>query len=75
VRGHPALKYIVKVWNGEIASEIYLWISQQLKVPVKTSTLDGRSGSELQDIKVGPQPGELFEVPADFKLISPLPHP
>ena len=75
VHGHPAQKYQVKVWNGEVASEIYLWISESLKVPVKTATLDGRFGSELRNIKVGPQSSDLFEVPSDFKLISPPQHP
>jgi len=75
VHGHPAKKYQVKVWNGETAGEFYLWVSVKLKVPVKTATLDGRFGSELRNIKVGPQPTDLFEVPSDYKRISPPPHP
>jgi len=75
IHGHPANKYQVKVWNGETASEFYLWVSKKLQVPVKTATLDGRFGSELRNIKVGPQSIDLFEIPSDFKLISPPRHP
>ncbi|MDH7501014.1 MAG: hypothetical protein QHH30_11605, partial [candidate division NC10 bacterium] len=73
LHGHSATKYQVKVWNGDIASELYVWISKELKVPVKTATLDGRFGTELRNIKVGPQSADLFEVPSDFKRISPPP--
>jgi len=74
VQGHPALKYQVKSWNGETAQEFYLWVSKELQVPIKTATLDGAFGTELTDIKMGPQPNDLFEVPPDFRLISPPPH-
>jgi hypothetical protein len=73
VHGHAAEKYQVKVWNGETAGEMYVWISKKLSVPVKTATLDQRFGSELRNIKVGPQSSDLFEVPSDFKFISPPP--
>lgn len=71
IQGHPAEKFQVKVFNGERAQELYLWISKELKVPIKTATLDGQYGTELRNIQMGPQPDELFELPSDFKKITP----
>ena len=71
IQGHPAEKFQVKVFNGERAQELYLWISKELKVPVKTATLDGQYGTELRNIQIEPQPEELFELPPDFKKITP----
>ena len=71
VDDHPALKYQVKTSDGEFAHEILVWISKELQVPVKTTSLDGRWGSTLKNIQIGPQPDDLFEVPAGFKQISP----
>ena len=75
VQGHPAVKYQVKAWNGETVQEFYLWVSKELQVPIKTATLDGTFGTELTDIKMGPQPNDLFEIPPDFKAISPPTRP
>jgi len=71
VQGQLTEKYQVKVFNGEIAQEIYLWMSKELKVPVKTQTLDGKFGIELKNIQMEPQPEDLFELPPDFKKITP----
>jgi len=74
IAGQPAEKYQVKVFNGETAQELYLWGSKELKVPVKTMTLDGKYSTELRNIQVKPQPDDLFEIPSDFKKISPPMH-
>ena len=71
VQGHRAEKYQVKVFDGERAQELYLWMSKELKVPVKTQTVDGKFGVELKNIEIGPQPEDLFELPPDFKQITP----
>ena len=71
VQGHRAEKYQVKVFDGERAQELYLWMSKELKVPVKTQTPDGKFGSELKNIRTQPQPENLFELPPDFKKITP----
>jgi len=74
VSGQPCEKYQVKVSDGERAQELYLWISKELKVPVKTATPDGQFGTELRNVQIKPQPDELFELPPDFKKITPPPH-
>jgi len=71
VQGQLTEKYQVKVFNGEIAQELYLWTSKELKVPVKTQTKDGKFGIELRNIQIQAQPEDLFELPPDFKKITP----
>ncbi len=73
VQGHLTEKYRVKVFDGERPQELYLWMSKELKVPVKTQTVDGKFGVELKNIEIGPQPEEVFELPPDFKKITPPP--
>lgn len=43
----------------------YLWVDSQIKVVIKW-ILPGGDGGELQNIKVGPQPVSLFELPTDY---------
>jgi hypothetical protein len=74
INDHPCLKYQVKLSNGESTQEFILWISKELKVPVKTASPDGKFGTELKNIQIGPQPDQLFELPAGFKQISPPLH-
>jgi hypothetical protein len=71
VSGHPCEKYQVKVWDGGAARELYLWISKKLKVPLKTETIDGQYGTELRNVQATAQPESLFELPSDFKKITP----
>jgi len=61
----------VKISDGETARELYLWISKKLKVPIKTQTADGQYGTELRNLQATPQPQGLFELPPDFKKITP----
>lgn len=46
------------------------WYDPALKVFVRQE-LAGGGVSELRDIQVGPQPMELFQVPAGFQLVQP----
>jgi hypothetical protein len=57
-------------WQMESAGlgngPVFLWVDSQVKTAVKWTLADGSSG-ELQNIKVGPQPASLFELPADYR--------
>jgi outer membrane lipoprotein-sorting protein len=55
--------------QGEETYQTTMWIDQKLRIPVR---MEGPGGvtSELRDIREGPQPPELFTVPADYKRIE-----
>ncbi|MBN2255632.1 MAG: DUF4412 domain-containing protein [Deltaproteobacteria bacterium] len=50
-------------------SESTIWESDRFGMPLKTQTKDG-TVSELRNIKIGKQPGKLFEVPAGYTKVS-----
>jgi hypothetical protein len=75
VNGRRAVNYEGKC-SGEICN---VWIDRDLRVPVKSERKE--SSSELRDIREGPQPAELFEIPAGYRqtftvggIISKEPH-
>lgn len=63
-------------WRMDSASlgraPAYLWVDSQVKALLKWTMPDGSSG-ELENIKVGPQPDSLFELPAGYRR-QDLPH-
>ena len=63
VNGRAALKYEGKTQDG---SQITVWTDPELNFIVKWQVSGGDSG-ELRNIKVGPQDGKLFEVPAGYR--------
>jgi len=65
VNGRDAVKYEGTNSKGDTG---YFWIDSQLRFPVKwTSTKDPNNGGELRNIKEGPQPASLFEIPAGYQ--------
>jgi len=64
------IRYSSASAEGGVA-EMYLWISQQLKVPLRTEAPDLNWRTELKDIKMGPQADELFEVPQGYEVFAP----
>lgn len=68
VNGRAADKW--QMWFGN--KPAYLWVDSQVKAASKWTMPDGSSG-EVQNLKVGPQPASLFELPADYRR-QDLPH-
>ena len=75
LNGRRTVKYEGKCF-GEIC---HIWLDRDLHVTVKSETK--LSSSELRDIREGPQPAALFEVPAGYTqtltisgVISKEPH-
>lgn len=56
--------------EGEV-SEMYLWISRELKAPLRTEAPDLDWKTELRNIKVGPQGEDLFEIPPGYERFEP----
>jgi hypothetical protein len=61
VNGRDVVKYEL---SGENANTGFLWVDAKILFPVKWA--NGVGKGELQNIHEGPQPPELFEIPAGF---------
>lgn len=64
--GRPARKYEVVLSSGSQTQTVYQWLVEGQVVPAKMQAVDGSWSVEYRNVRVGPQPDELFEVPADF---------
>ena len=65
VNGRSAEKWRMEsAWLGN--GPAFLWVDSQVKTAAKWILVNGSLG-ELQNIKVGPQPASLFELPADYR--------
>jgi len=64
------IRYTYGGAEGE-ASEMYLWVSPELKAPLRTEAPDLDWKTELRNIRVGPQRDDLFEVPPGYDRFEP----
>lgn len=72
VANRLAVKYEATSPEGE---RFFAWIDIELRFMVKTLDGDG-DGMELRDIREGPQPQTLFELPQGYKKLEmPIPQP
>jgi outer membrane lipoprotein-sorting protein len=67
IDGHPAKKYLITYKSGKGTNQVYQWMATDINFPVKTEAVDGSWSQEFRNIKDGPQPDSLFEVPAGYK--------
>ena len=67
VNGRKTVKWDVQLPVGKDKTIVNtMWVDPQLKWAIRYRYQNGESG-ELQEIKVGPQPASLFELPKDYK--------
>jgi hypothetical protein len=70
VGGRRAGKFkVTYVLDGK-EDVVFQWIDDKLGVPVKMTSPDGSWSLEYTNVKPGPQPGELFEVPEDYSKFN-----
>lgn len=70
VDGKTADKYKVTYEIEGIKNEMLQWTESGSNLPLKSAALDGSWSVEYRNIKTGPQPDSLFEVPSDYKKFS-----
>jgi hypothetical protein len=70
INGRTADKYKVTYQIEGNKSEMFQWIESGSGLPVKSAAIDGSWSVEYRNIKTGPQPDSLFEVPEDYKKFS-----
>lgn len=52
------------------AGYLYLWVNKFTQAPIQAMTDDGAVKLSWKNVKIGPQPAKLFEVPAGYKRIA-----
>jgi hypothetical protein len=67
VNGMETEKFEVKYKDKDKEETIYVWLSKDLQFPLKSASLDGSWIVEYKDVMPGPQPQEMFELPAGYE--------
>lgn len=70
IDGHPTQKYEITYTERGKTDRMYQWVATDINFPVKMAAADGSWTTEYKNIKVGPQPDHLFEVPADYQKVG-----
>jgi outer membrane lipoprotein-sorting protein len=63
MNGVPSKKYKVS-YGGQT---MWAWVSAATGIPVKMQTLDGATVINFRNVRLGPQPASLFEIPAGYE--------
>ncbi len=66
INGRKTTKYKVYFEIKKMQGVMYQWTDDEYKIPMKTTDTEGKFVSELENIKMGPQRGDLFELPAGY---------
>ena len=70
LNGRSAVKYVITSEDGKIGT---VWIDPNLKTMLKHASSNGTV--ELKNIKEGPQPASLFEIPKGYQQMAGMPGP
>ncbi len=70
IDGRPTTKYEVIYSVAGQNYMIHQWLDRELKLPLKTADTDGAWSVEYRNLRLGPQADALFELPADYQVIS-----
>lgn len=70
IDGHPTKKYLVTFKIDNQIEKIYQWWATDINLAIKSAAVDGSWVHEFKDIKIGPQPDSLFELPAGYKKME-----
>ena len=70
IDGHPTKKYLITFQVNDKKSQVFQWLATDIQFPVKTAAIDGSWAQEFRNIKIGPQPDSLFELPAGYEKLE-----
>jgi len=70
IDGHPTKKYLVTFKVNGQTEQIYQWWATDIKLAIKSAAVDGSWVHEFKNVKTGPQPENLFELPAGYKKME-----
>lgn len=72
VNGRDAEKFKVSYTQDGRTETVYQWIDDEAGLPVRVAAGDGSWQVDYLNVRIGPQPAGLFEVPAEFRKM-PMP--
>lgn len=70
IDGKVADKYEIEYAVKGNNSRVFVWLVNNLNLPVKSAATDGSWSVEYKNIVVAKQPASLFEIPAGYKKFS-----
>ena len=70
IDGHPTKKYLITYKSGNGTDQVYQWIATDINFPLKTAATDGAWTQEFRNVRIGSQPGSLFEIPAGYQKMD-----
>ena len=65
---------VVVTQGGKIVRQLAIWVDPKIAIPIRQEVHPMDMAIELRNIKEGPQPNSLFEVPAGFQKME-MPKP
>jgi hypothetical protein len=71
ILGYNCVKYQVTFRSMRGTDTAFLWQAESLGIPIRTE-VPNFAISELRNIRVGAQPPDLFEIPADYRKAEGL---
>lgn len=70
IDGKEVEKYQITYETNGKKDAIFSWIIPRTGIPVKTRAADGSWQVEYKNIKIGPQPESIFEIPVGYQRMS-----
>jgi hypothetical protein len=66
INGRETTKYKVYFQIEKAQGVMYQWMDEEYRFAIKSADTGGKFVSELKNITIGPQRGDLFELPAGY---------
>jgi hypothetical protein len=70
IDGHPVKKYLVTYKEDNRTSQLYQWMATDINFPVKSADINNKWVQEYKNVKIGPQPNSLFELPSGYSKMQ-----
>ncbi len=66
IDGYPVDEYKITYNLNGMQNVMYMWLSRSLNIPLKTQAADGSWMIEYKNVRKGPQPDSLFQIPSGY---------
>jgi hypothetical protein len=70
IDGHPTIKYLITYKLNNKTDQVFQWMATDINFPLKAAAVDGSWTQEFKNVKMGPQPESLFDLPAGYQKMQ-----
>lgn len=70
IEGRPTKKTEITFTHQGESQTVLMWYANDLGLPLKTAAKDGSWSVEYKKVVTGPQPDNLFEIPAGYQKVA-----